>query len=139
MKQDDCFAGVTEDALDYISTAELYDTRGDMIHLRNKQGKLNIKRCMALLGFCPKYTPSVVLREEKEIKDRIDSVIVRNPLLPYLVEDAKVYTGKLRDNYEPPEELYPYLKNIAFDENVMHVVTDKVKTHIEEIGKDYTS
>ena len=92
---------------------------------------------MFALGFDSKKGYSVVLREEKEIKDRTENVLIRNPNNPMEVEEVKVYTGKLRNNYSPPKEIEPFLENIHFIGDVMHIFNGKTTGNISDYGNDY--
>ncbi len=136
------FAGVTVDVLEMISELKLPNGKGGYLSLKEKDGSVKLKTCMSLLGFSPRHQPELVLREEKEIAHRIASVLVRDQANPSIVFDAKVYNGKLREDYEPMEELYPALQKIYFDGNLMQLKTeaqDKPCQHIEDIGLEYTS
>ena len=133
----DLFAGVTAQTIEYIADAVFTDTKGKKIYLRDKEGNPKLAACMYALGFNTKHGSSVVLREEKEIKDRIASVLVRNPSKPTEVQEVMVYAGKMRENYTPPEELHPWLENIGFDGSIMHVFNEGVSKSIQEFGNDY--
>ncbi len=142
MDQYDSFAGVTADVLEMISELELPNGKGGTLLLKEKDGSPKLKTCTSLLGFSSRHQPELVLREEKEIAHRIDSVLIRDQANPSLVFDAKIYNGKLREDYEPMEELYPALQKIHFDGNIMQLKTeaqDKPCQHIEDIGQEYTS
>ena len=133
----DLFAGVTTQTIEYIADAVFTDERGRRIKLREKDGSPKIKACMYALGFNINSEISTVLREEKEIKDRISSVLIRNPNQPSQVQEVTVYAGKRRENYNPPEGLHPWLSNIGFDGSIMHVFNKGVSKSIQEFGNDY--
>ena len=133
------FAGCTYDTIRYIAEAKLY-YKNKLINLYNKEDGLpNIKACMHLLGFDTKHPINLILRseEDRRAKETNPDLLVRSVLDPKELQWCNIYAGKLRPNYTPPEELHYWLENIAFDEDVMHVVIDAETTNIEEFGSDY--
>jgi hypothetical protein len=132
----DLLASVTEETLRYISDAVIFDDRGQPIILKEDNGRFKTKSCMHVLGFDTRFGHSVVLSAEKEVAHRVPRVLVRHPVQLDHVQEVKLYAGKLRENYEPPEGLYPWIKNVSFDGIVMHVVTDREAVSIEEFGNE---
>ena len=132
-------ASVSEDAINYIAEAVIFDDKGKRIYLKKPDGTPNKKSCMHVLGFNTRFLSSgdIILSEEKEVKHRIPSVLVRHPEELYEVQFVKLYAGMLRETYTPPEALHSWLKNISFDDNVIHVVNGKGSYNVADFGNDY--
>lgn len=135
----DLLASVSEDAIEYIADAIIFDSNHKQIKLRNPNGTPNLKSCMYTLGFNVRFLNSgeAVLSEEKEVRHRIPQVLVRHPTKLNHVQFCKLHAGKRRPKYEPPEQLDEWLKNISFSEGIMHVVNDRESFNIEEYGNEF--
>lgn len=136
----DLLVSVSEDVINYIAEAVIFDANSKRIYLKNKDGSPNKKSCLYALGLDTRFISSgdVILSEEKEVKHRIPSLLVRHPEVTYILEYVKLYAGKRRAVYDPPESLYPWLRNISFDGNIIHLVVENRETYnINEIGNDY--
>ena len=132
-------ASVTYDCLAYISEARIPDGKGGHLRLKTTNGTPRIKPCMHLLGFETRFLSSgdIILSEEKEVKHRIPSVLVRHPEKLYEVQFVKLYAGMLRETYSPPDALHSWLQNISFDDNIVHVVNGKESYNVADFGNDY--
>jgi hypothetical protein len=132
------FAGVTTDAINYICDAKIYH-QGKQVRLKENNGSAIVSTCMYLLGFNKEANPSLILRSVSNAKDSptTPEMLVRSPVHPSYAEYAKVYTGRLRNDYTPDESLHKWFKNIHFDGDLMHIISDgKVLLPVSDFGND---
>ena len=131
-------ASVSEDVINYIADAIVTGEDNTQYKLRKEDGSPNIKSCMHVLGFNTRFQGSgeVVLSEEKEVRHRVPKVLVRHSVKMDSAQEVKLYAGKLREDYTPPEQFDMWLKNISFSEGIMHMVNCREVFSIEEFGND---
>ena len=130
------FCGVTLSAINFISGAT-YMYNGSLVKLKNDNGAPNIKACMYALGFDPKYGETYVEIEEKG-QPVTNVMLVRNVDRPYECEYERVITGKMRLEYNPPEELGAWLSKVSFSEGLMHVAKNGKGCHpVNKFGNNY--
>lgn len=130
------FAACTFDTINYIADAKI-KYKDHYLHLRDKDGNPNIKACMSLLGFDPKYDHSIILRteEDRRARETNPDMLVRTPKDKKQAQWCNIYTGKLKQGYVPPEDVESWLENVYFEGDIMHVDISVERHNIEDFGE----
>lgn len=102
--------------------------------LKNKHGKVFIGRTLFLLGF------DIDKNNPDEGYLVLDKVMVRSALCPYLIEEATIYSGRVRNEMgfdgKQIKNKPHFMKNIYRDEEVLNfpVESKEQLVDINEIG-----